>query len=329
MTDDVLVMREVTRDYQVGGPFSRKQTLRALRGVDLTVRRGETLGLVGESGCGKSTLAKILLGVEEPSSGTVLVDGHPIDRYDRVERARLIQPVFQDPYSSLNPRMAVSAIIAAPLVVRGEGSGASRRRRVEELAAEVGLPRHLIDAYPSQLSGGQRQRVAIARALIGEPKILICDEPTSALDVSVQSQILNLLHRLKQEMGITMILISHNLAVVHHLADEVAVMYLGKIVERGASEAIFNRSHHPYTDALLKAVLPPRAGARLPELGLQAEFPSPLNPPSGCAFHPRCPNMTDICRRVDPPPSGGGHSYRCHNPNHMAPGEASSPILAD
>ncbi|MEH6721717.1 MAG: oligopeptide/dipeptide ABC transporter ATP-binding protein [Aurantimonas endophytica] len=319
MTEDVLSMRGVTRDYAVGGSFRKKRTLRALRGIDLTVARGRTLGLVGESGCGKSTLAKILLGVENPSAGTVLVGGKPIETYDRLERARLIQPVFQDPYSSLNPRMTVERIIGAPLKVRGEGNAASQRARVQEIAGEVGLPHHLVEAYPSQLSGGQRQRVAIARALIGKPEILICDEPTSALDVSVQSQILNLLHRLKRELNLTMILISHNLAVVNHLADEVAVMYLGQIVEHGASEAIFERAHHPYSNALLKAVLPPRAGSRLPELGLQADFPSPLNPPSGCAFHPRCPkNDGTLCVRVDPPAAGGSHVYRCHHPDHMS-----------
>lgn len=317
MTDDVLIMQGVTREYAVGGPFAKKKTLKALRGIDLTVSRGQTLGLVGESGCGKSTLAKILLGVEEPTAGSVLVDGRPISSYDRLERAKLIQPVFQDPYSSLNPRMTVEAIIASPLEVRGEGTRASRRKRVEELAAEVGLPRHLVDAYPSQLSGGQRQRVAIARALIGEPKILICDEPTSALDVSVQSQILNLLHRLKQELNLTMILISHNLAVVHHLADEVAVMYLGQIVERGPSEDIFERPHHPYTDALLRAVLTPRPGSRLPDLGLQAEFPSPLNPPPGCVFHPRCPYALADCSRLEPSSTGGQRVHRCHHPLNM------------
>lgn len=321
---EVLSMRGVTRDYSVGSGLVRKQTLRALRGVDLGVERGRILGLVGESGCGKSTLAKILLGVENPSAGEVLVGGKPIESYDRIERARLIQPVFQDPYSSLNPRMTVEAIISAPMRVRGDG-GRALQARVQELAGEVGLPRHLVEAYPSQLSGGQRQRVAIARALIGEPEILICDEPTSALDVSVQSQILNLLHNLKRQLNLTMILISHNLAVVHHLADEVAVMYLGQIVERGPSREIFEAARHPYSDTLLKAVLPPRAGARLPEMGLEVEFPSPVNPPSGCTFHPRCPKAGALCAEQAPDRTGAAHSYRCHFPNNWRDTECPRP----
>jgi peptide/nickel transport system ATP-binding protein len=316
MTKVVLEMEGVTRDYAVGGVFSRRRNLQALRGVDLKVAKGETLGLVGESGCGKSTLSRMLLGIEEPSSGTVRIDGRPLGSFGRLDRARLIQSVYQDPYSSLNPRMTVSATIAAPLTVRGSGSAKDRRAKVREIAASVGLPEYLIDAYPGQLSGGQRQRVAIARALIAEPEVLICDEPTSALDVSVQSQILNLLNRLKREWGITMILISHDLSVIHHLADRMAVMYLGQIVEQGNASEVFERPRHPYTQALLRAVLPAKAGHGVPELGLAAEFPNPVDPPSGCAFHPRCPRADGgSCSSVAPAASGTGtHWYRCHHP---------------
>jgi len=223
--------------------------------------------------------------------------------------------VFQDPYSSLNPRMRIARIVAAPLEVRGVGSASWRRERVRAIMDAVGLPGHFIGVYPSQLSGGQRQRVAIARALVGEPEILVCDEPTSALDVSVQSQILNLLARLKRELGLTLILISHNLAVVHHLADHVAVMYLGRIVEHGPTEAIFEGPRHPYTAALLASVLSPRPGARLPEIRVGAEFPSPLAPPPGCAFHPRCPRAGDGCTSIDPEETRDGSSgFRCHYP---------------
>ncbi len=295
MTAPIIAARAVTRDYRAG-----KRVLHALRGVDLAVEPGETLGIVGESGCGKSTLARLLLGIEPPSSGTVAIEGKPIAAYHRLARAALIQPVFQDPYSSLNPRMTVGGIIAAPLEVRREGTHSSRLARVHALMETVGLPPHLLHAYPGALSGGQRQRVAIARALIAQPRILICDEPTSALDVSVQSQILNLLARLRREFGLTMILISHNLAVVNHLADRIAVMYLGRIVERGRTEAAFRAPRHPYTAALLEAVLAPVPGARLPDPALGAEFPSPLDPPPGCAFHPRCPRAGEICARVRP-----------------------------
>jgi peptide/nickel transport system ATP-binding protein len=316
MASALLEVRGVTKTYSVGRTLTGEGgTLHALRGADVLVREGETLGLVGESGCGKSTLARLILGIEEPSSGIVRLAGKPIGDYGRLERAQLVQPVFQDPYSSLNPRMRIASIVAAPLEVRGVGSASSRRERVRAVMNAVGLPEHFMDAYPSQLSGGQRQRVAIARALVGEPELLVCDEPTSALDVSVQSQILNLLARLKRELGLTLILISHNLAVVHHLADQVAVMYLGRIVEHGPTEAIFGDPRHPYTAALLASVLSPRPGARLPQIRVGTEFPSPLAPPPGCAFHPRCPRAGEGCASIDPEEAPeGARGYRCHYP---------------
>ena len=316
MPPDVLAVRGAAKTYAVGRALlGAGGTLQALRGIDLVVRKGETLGLVGESGCGKSTLARLILGIEAPTAGTVTLAGRPVGAYGRLERAKLVQPVFQDPYSSFNPRMRIARIVAAPLEVRGVGSASWRRERVRAIMDAVGLPGHFIGVYPSQLSGGQRQRVAIARALVGEPEILVCDEPTSALDVSVQSQILNLLARLKRELGLTLILISHNLAVVHHLADHVAVMYLGRIVEHGPTEAIFEGPRHPYTAALLASVLSPRPGARLPEIRVGAEFPSPLAPPPGCAFHPRCPRAGDGCTSIDPEETRDGSSgFRCHYP---------------
>lgn len=321
MTEAVLQIRSVSRQYDLSGIFGGKRILHALRDIDLTVHRGETLGLVGESGSGKSTLAKTVLGIEPTSHGDILIDGMPLASRDRLARARLIQPVFQDPYSSLNPRMTVSSIISAPLEIQGTGTARLRGDRVAELARRVGLPQHLLAAYPGQLSGGQRQRVAIARALIVEPEILICDEPTSALDVSVQAQILNLLADLKQQMNLTMILISHNLAAVRHLADRVAVMYLGQIVEVATSENLFTAPRHPYTKALLQAALPARAGARLPDLKLGSELPSPLNPPAGCTFHPRCPKADGAACSTKEPAARDtlGVFVRCHHPDYPLP----------
>jgi len=310
----ILEIAGATRDYAVrsGGQTA---VLRALRGIDLAVEPGEVLAIVGESGCGKTTLSRLCLGIENPSSGTVMLAGRPIAGYHRTARARLVQPVFQDPYSSLNPRQSLGSIIVAPLVVRGEGTRAARQARAALMMAAVGLPPHLINAYPSQISGGQRQRVAIARALIGEPKLLICDEPTSALDVSVQSQIINLLSRLRRQFDLTILLISHNLAVVHHLADRVAVMYLGVIVESGPTETLYARPRHPYTRALLDAILPPTPGARPRPIAIGADAPNPVEPPTGCPFRTRCPNATGVCAEAMPAVTDAEAGYfRCHHP---------------
>ncbi len=314
MSEALLETRDVACRFMVSaGLFRAARPLQAVNGVSLRLAKGEVLGLVGESGCGKSTLAKMLLGLQKPSGGDIVFDGEAIAGLDRIALARRIQPIFQDPYSSLNPRKTVGAIIALPLRVHGVGDAAQWRRRVEEMMDLVGLARRFHDLYPSQLSGGQRQRVAIARALIMKPELVICDEPTSALDVSVQSQILNLLQDLRAELGLTYLLISHNLAVVEHMATRVAVMYLGRIVEEADTATLFAAPRHPYTKALLASVLTPEPGLGLPDIGLGTSFPNPLEPPTGCAFHPRCPQAMAICRSAAPRAvvEDGGH-VECH-----------------
>ncbi len=297
----VIECRAVERRFRIGqGVFAPRRELQAVDGVSLDVRRGEVLAIVGESGCGKTTLARMMLGIMAPSAGEILFDGTAIADIDRKSLARRVQPVFQDPYSSLNPRKTLAAIISFPLVVHGIGTADERLARVADIMALVGLPRRLLHSYPSQLSGGQRQRVAIARALVMHPDVVICDEPTSALDVSVQAQILNLLQEIRAELDLTYVLISHDLAVVEHLADRVAVMYLGRLVELGTTAQVFDAPRHPYTRALLRAVLTPDPALGLPDLGLGGGFPDPLNLPSGCRFHPRCPEALPACAARQP-----------------------------
>lgn len=283
-----------------GGLFKRGRTLGAVNEVSLRIPRGQVMGLVGESGCGKSTLAKMLLGLTSPSDGDVLVDGKPLRGANQKALARHIQPIFQDPYSSLNPRKRIEQIVGLPLAIHGLGSPRERSTRVAEMLDLVGLPKRAAQQTPGQLSGGQRQRVAIARALIMRPDIVICDEPTSALDVSVQAQILNLLLDLKREFGLTYLFISHDLAVVEHLVDRLAVMYLGRIVEEGTREQIFGDPRHPYTQALLASALTPEPGLGVPDIGLNDAMPDPSNPPPGCPFHPRCPKAQAVCRESRP-----------------------------
>ena len=314
MTEVMINASGVTRNFSISrGMFRGKQLLRAVNGVDLTVTRGEVLALVGESGCGKTTLAKILLGLLPQTTGSVSLCGTPIDTVPRLALARMIQPIFQDPYSSLNPRKSIGSIIGLPMRVQGENDQQLIDRRVEETMDLVGLPPRLLNAFPNQLSGGQRQRVAIARALVNRPQIVVCDEPTSALDVSVQSQILNLLNDLRQELNLTYIIISHNLAVVEHIASRVAVMYLGRIVEQADTASLFQNPQHPYTRALLDSVLTPDPHLGLPNTQLGASYPNPIDPPSGCAFHPRCVNAMPHCAARAP--SGQTHKaayVECH-----------------
>ena len=300
-SDDAIVVRDVTCTFMIGaGLMKPKRPLHAVNNVNLTVPAGKVTAIVGESGCGKTTLAKIMLGLIKPTSGEIMLDGQPIAGRSRLDIGSFVQPIFQDPYSSLNPRKSIGDIVSLPLRVHGTHDRATLSKRVAEMMDLVGLPKRVTNNFPSQLSGGQRQRVAIARALINKPRIVICDEPTSALDVSVQSQILNLLMDLKAEFGLSYVVISHNLAVVEHIADRVAVMYLGRIVEAAETEEIFSAARHPYTQALLSSVLTPDPSLGIPDAHLGAAYPDPVNPPPGCTFHPRCPSVMPHCRDVPP-----------------------------
>jgi peptide/nickel transport system ATP-binding protein len=312
----LLTADALTRSFDVNqGLFRRRRTLHAVNGVSLDIRKGEVLAIVGESGCGKSTLARMLLGLLTPTAGAITLEGRDIRELGHKFVARRVQPVFQDPYSSLNPRRTIASIVALPLEAHGVGTAEERRRKVLDILDRVGLPQRFADRYPRELSGGQRQRVAIARALVMNPEIVICDEPTSALDVSVQSQILNLLMDLQRELGLTYVFISHNLAVVEHIATRVAVMYLGRVVELADTDSLFRSPRHPYTQALLASVLTPEPGLGLPDTHLGVAFPDPLNPPPGCPFHPRCPRRFEPCDAVTPAllrEPGGENAVACH-----------------
>jgi len=305
---------------------SKVGAIRAVDGVDLQLRRGETLGVVGESGCGKSTLAKLLVGLEKPSDGSIMVRGEDMVRLrggDLRRARRHIQMVLQDPYTSLNPRMTVGDIVGEPFEIhRDVVKRGARPRAVQELLDIVGLNPDHVNRYPHQFSGGQRQRIGIARALALRPEIIVCDEPVSALDVSIQAQVINLLEALQKEFGLSYIFIAHDLSVVRHIADRVAVMYLGKIVETGPH--IYERPTHPYTQALLSAVpVPdPRLRGRRNQIVLEGDVPSPANPPSGCRFRTRCWKAQKVCADREPllhPRERSEHPSACHfaEPRHV------------
>jgi len=325
VTVPLLSVRDLTKHFPIaGGPLGVRTAgqVRAVDGISFDVASGETLALVGESGCGKSTTGRMLLRLTEPSSGQIAFDGVNLLDLGRAGMRRLrreIQIVFQDPYASLSPRLRVEDIVAEPLDVHGLcASAAARRARVVELLRLVGLDEVHLRRYPFEFSGGQRQRIAIARALAPNPRLIVADEPVSALDVSIQAQVVNLMQDLQERLELSYVFISHDLAVVRHIAHRVAVMYLGRLVEVADTEALFNAPHHPYTQALLSAAPVPDPERRRARIVLKGDVPSPANVPGGCHFHPRCPIAQAICRETVPvlrdvvPSTDSGHKAACH-----------------
>ncbi|MCO6417051.1 dipeptide ABC transporter ATP-binding protein [Siccirubricoccus sp. KC 17139] len=337
----LLAVQDLAKHYPVRrGLILARQvgTVRAVDGVSFTLNRGETLALVGESGCGKSTTARLVLRLIEPSAGHIAIEGEDITRLSGAALRRLrrrAQIIFQDPYASLNPRLSVGDAIAEPMVVHGIGNAATRAARVRELLGLVGLAAYHADRYPHEFSGGQRQRIGIARALAVQPELVVCDEPVSALDVSIQAQVVNLLKELQARFGLAYLFIAHDLAVVKHMADRVAVMYLGRIVEIAEKRALFAAPRHPYTRALLAAIPHPDPGRRGKVTPLGGDVPSPMAIPPGCRFHTRCPHAAEICRQQEPPALevAPGHLAACHfaatlPPADMAVGGGLSPRAA-
>ena len=323
MTTPLIEASGLAKHFEVGGGgffgLRKGVTLRAVDEVSLRILPGETLGLVGESGCGKSTFGRLLLRLIEPTAGRIAFDGRDITGLGRAEmRAvrRSMQIIFQDPYGALNPRMSVEDIIAEPLIIHGATPGAETRRQVTQMLEKVGLPARALDRYPHEFSGGQRQRIGIARALVLHPRLIVCDEAVSALDVSVQAQIVNLLQDLQREMGLTYLFIAHDLSVVRHISDRVAVMYLGKVVEVADKKTIYAAPLHPYTRALIAAVPAqhPAQRSRGKRERIAGDIPSALNPPSGCRFHTRCPHVMPVCRERAPElrEAAAGHQVACH-----------------
>jgi dipeptide transport system ATP-binding protein len=315
MSKVVIEAKNLKRFYEVGGGVFRKAaTVKALNGASFTLEEGKTLAIVGESGCGKSTLARLVTMIEEPTEGELLINGRRADPRDRDLRAT-VQIVFQNPYGSLNPRKKVGSILEEPLAINTTMSAEARSAKGREMMERVGLRPEHYDRYPHMFSGGQRQRIAIARALMLNPKVLVLDEPVSALDLSIQAQVLNLLMDLQKEMGLAYLFISHGLSVVRHIADDVMVMYLGRPVETGPVEEVYAHPRHPYTTALLSATPIADPTRKKKRVELKGELPSPLNPPPGCPFNPRCAYATDVCRQAFPDETAiGEHRFNCYHP---------------